>query len=1220
MQGSRLNPGFMVIHGNRTELLRQLMVHWFSMHPLPPLQDEIILVQSSGIAQWLKMSLAQQPRPDHTGGLGIAAALDMQLPSRFTWQAYRAVLGDDNVPLNSVFDKSFLVWRLMRLLPGLIHQPGYEPLARFLNDDQDLRKRYQLAENIADLLDQYQVYRSDWLQSWSEGKAVLPQLNGAPLELDEENRWQALLWQTLLNDVGPDQNTSRAAIHQQFLHHLQTLDERPATLPERVSVFGISSLPEQSLEVLLGISRFSQVLLFVQNPCEHYWANILTARDHARRQSRRHRPKPGTPNDLNDDNLHLHAHPLLAAWGRQGRDYIALLDELDQPDHYRAHFTALGERIDLFSDPGGDTLLQQLHSDILNLRSLPDLRADPWPALNLSNDQSIRFHRTHSIQREVEVLHDQLLHVLNTCTDMKPRDILVMVPDVNLYAPHIHAVFGLLDNQDKRTIPFSISDQKQRQQAPIISALECLLNVPESRLGVSELLDLLDIEAVRLRFGLTENDIPILHQWIHRANIRWGLDPTHRQRFTSLNLMQNTWLQGMRRMLLGYATGDDPTGRTRSDWHDIEPLADVAGLEASIVGGLAELLHQLTRLNHTLEQPTPPQEWQERLNTLIQTFFQASSLHERQLIEQLQTALADWYTTCDQAALKEALPLSVVREHWLAQIDQTRLTQRFQAGRLTFATLMPMRAIPFRMICLLGMNDGDFPRSRPPVDFDLMAREVRPGDRSRREDDRYLFLEALLSARERLYISWVGRNIQDNTERPASVLVSQLLEHLDSGWTLADAPGVAISHALTTDHPLQPFSAAYFTHQNGPLFTYAHEWEYPQQASATSTLSLQGSEPAHEAGSNNLQSAAPLPVFLPEDTIGLDYLESFLKAPVNFFYKTRLKVHSSAPDGLSDDHERFQLDALEQWSLQNELIQARHDALDQGHDEHEAVERTVDRFSRRGELPFGALADVTRNTLTAPLEAMFKNLKAERAELATREPVTLSVQIRWGEHSLLVQGKCSDLYGPANALPEEINCRIELIPSQLIKKQEYRLDRMAGAWIRHLFCNAYLQSCQTVLIGKDEGVVRLQAMSQSEARALFEDLARAMAEALQRPIPLEPASGYAWLKAYRKHRAKAQTRELSTDTASEAAELSADTVSEAAEEMTALHAAQAAAITIYEGQTQFPGVVSRNPILLRQYPTFDALWHEGQFRVWCERLLLPVMTHVGTPSKDRTSP
>lgn len=1218
MQGSRLNPGFMVIHGNRTELLRQLMVHWFSMHPLPPLQDEIILVQSSGIAQWLKMALAQQPRPDHTGGLGIAAALDMQLPSRFTWQAYRAVLGNENVPLNSVFDKTFLIWRLMRLLPGVIHQPGYEPLARFLNDDQDLRKRYQLAENIADLLDQYQVYRSDWLQSWSEGKAVLPRLNGAPLELDEDNRWQALLWQALLNDVGPDQNTSRAAIHQQFLHRLDRLDERPLTLPERVSVFGISSLPEQSLEVLLGISRFSQVLLFVQNPCEHYWANILTARDHARRQSKRHPPKPGTPNDLNDDNLHLHAHPLLAAWGRQGRDYIALLDELDQPEHYRAHFTALGERIDLFSDPGGDTLLQQVQSDILNLRSLPDLRADPWPAVKPSQDPSIRFHRTHSIQREVEVLHDQLLDVLNTYPDMKPRDILVMVPDVNLYAPHIHAVFGMLDNQDKRSIPFSISDQKQRQQAPIISALECLLNVPESRLGVSELLDLLDVEAIRLRFGLTENDIPTLHQWIHRANIRWGLDATHRERFTPLNLTQNTWLQGMRRMLLGYATGDDPTGRTRSDWHDIEPLADVAGLEASIVGGLADLLHQLIRLNQTLEQSAPPQEWQERLNTLIHTFFQASTLHERQLIEQLQTALTDWLNTCDEVALQDALPLSVVREHWLTQIDQTRLTQRFQAGRLTFATLMPMRAIPFRMICLLGMNDGDFPRSRPPVDFDLMAREVRPGDRSRREDDRYLFLEALLSARERLYISWVGRNIQDNTERPASVLVSQLIEHLDSGWTLADMPGVAVSHALTTDHPLQPFSVAYFTHQNGPLFTYAHEWA-PPHISPENTPFSEDPELAHEAHSQHVHAVDTLPVFLPEERIDLNDLASFLKSPVNFFYKTRLKIHSTAPETLSDDHERFQLNALEQWSLQNELIQARRDALDQELDEYEAVERTVDRFSRRGELPFGATADVTRDMLTAPLEAMFNNFKAERGGLTAREPVTLSVTVPWGEHSLLVQGQCADLYSAVDAPPEEISCRIELIPSQLIKTQEYRLDRMAGAWIRHLFCNAYLQSCPTVLIGKDEGVVRLRAISPSEAQALFEDLVRAMAEALQHPIPLEPASGYVWLKTYRKHRAKAKTRELSADTASEAAELSADTVSEAAEEMTALHAARAAAITIYEGQTQFPGVVSRDPLLSRQYPTFDTLWHEGAFRQWCERLLLPVMTHVGVSSKDRTS-
>ncbi|MBV2235307.1 MAG: exodeoxyribonuclease V subunit gamma, partial [Sterolibacterium sp.] len=310
-----LSTGFMVIHGNQPELLRQLLVHWFQAHPLMPLEDETILVQSNGIAQWLKLALAGE---DAQGG-GIAAAFDLLLPSRFVWRAYRAVLGESAVPEQSPFDKSLLIWRLLRLLPGLLAQPGYAPLQRFLADDADLRKRHQLAEKIADLFDQYQVFRADWLAAWRQGEDVLITGRGERRPLAEAHRWQPLLWRALLVDVArttavsPAQaaaqsvqsdilHSGRAAVHQRFLQTISQLPMRPEGLPRRISVFGLSSLPRQSLEVLLALSRFSQVLLCVHNPCEYFWSDILSEQDHARRQARssasRHARKAGMPEQL----------------------------------------------------------------------------------------------------------------------------------------------------------------------------------------------------------------------------------------------------------------------------------------------------------------------------------------------------------------------------------------------------------------------------------------------------------------------------------------------------------------------------------------------------------------------------------------------------------------------------------------------------------------------------------------------------------------------------------------------------------------------------------------------------------------------------------------------------------------------------------------------------------------------------------------------------------
>ncbi|WP_198552345.1 exodeoxyribonuclease V subunit gamma, partial [Macromonas nakdongensis] len=498
-----LPPGLMVVHGNHAEALRDLTVTWLRRYPLAPLENETLLVQSNGIAQWLKLSLAEPPE---RGGAGIAAALQFHLPSQFLWQAYRAVLGPERVPETSPFDKPRLVWRLMRLLPTLLDQAAYAPLQRFLADDADRRKRFQLAERLADLFDQYQVYRADWLHAWGQNQDVLLDARGDAVDLDSDQRWQPALWRALLRDVQTDPSAprpGRAAVHEAFLAQARQWQgpERPAGLPRRLVVFGISSLPRQSLEVLAVLARWCQVLMCVHNPCEHHWADIVSdhellraAERHGTRQARR----PNAPAVLTPEQLHQHAHPLLAAWGKQGRDFIGLLNEHDRPEalaHHRRHFQAIGHSTDLFVAPPADTLLRQLQDDIRDLRPLHETRAR-WPAVDPAQDASVRFHLAHSPQREVEVLHDQLLAAFQADPTLTPRDVIVMVPDVQAYAPHIQAVFGLLPAHDPRHIPFSVADQGAAATDPLLHALRLLLRLPQARLSASELMDLLDVPAV----------------------------------------------------------------------------------------------------------------------------------------------------------------------------------------------------------------------------------------------------------------------------------------------------------------------------------------------------------------------------------------------------------------------------------------------------------------------------------------------------------------------------------------------------------------------------------------------------------------------------------------------------------------------------------------------------------------------------------------------------
>ncbi|HYP85548.1 exodeoxyribonuclease V subunit gamma [Variovorax sp.] len=1175
-----LAPGFMVVHGNHPEALRDLLLAWLGRHPLGPLEDEWVLVQSNGVAQWLRLSLARTARE---GGAGIAAAMRTELPAAFIWRAYRAVLGESAVPAASPFDKSLLAWRLMRLLPALLHEPAFAPLARFLAGDEDLRKRYQLAERLADLFDQYQVYRADWLADWAAGRDRIATSRHGEQPVPDELRWQPRLWRALQEDVGAAAaEGGRAAVHRRFLAAAQAArgQARPAGLPRRLVVFGISSLPQQALEVLAALAQWVQVLMCVHNPCEHDWSDIVADKDLLRAEHRRQRPRPvratgaAQPGDA-QAALHLNAQPLLAAWGKQGRDFIRLLDHHDELASYAQRFADIGQRVDHFEANAGDTLLRQLQDDIRDLRPLDETRGR-WPAVDAAAEHSLRFHVTHGPQREVEVLHDELLAAFAHDPGLQPRDVIVMVPDIAAYAPHVQAVFGLPAPGDPRRIPFSIADQGLRHHDPLLGALERLLSLPQSRIAVSDVLDWLEVPSLRERFGIDESQLPLLHRWVRAANVRWGLHAPQRQALElPLAGDVNSWDFGLKRMLLGYAAGDGPA------WCGIEPLDEIGGLESALLGPLVRLVETLERHWRLLGTAATPVQWGERLRVLLADFFDADAEEADGLtLRRLEQGLLDWEDACAAADFTEALPLSVVREHWLAQVDAPALSQPFLAGGVTFATLLPMRAIPFRVVALLGMNDGDYPRSRPGADFDLMAQDFRPGDRSRREDDRYLFLEALLSARERLHLSWVGRSIHDPSERAPSVLVAQLRDHIAAGWRLRrdealaqEDAGRRLLAALTREHRLQPFDNAYFdtAGRAAGLFSYAREWRLGRpHAPVDAPVDVPVDAPAGEAVPELPPSASEA------GPLTLKRLGDFMRNPVREFFRQRLGVYFESDETLEEDEEPFRLDALVNWKLQDELIAAQRGAIEEGVPADGLAEvraAALARMARRGDLPQGEFGVLEQEALARPMDEMFERYASALQDWPVPLPhEALELPSPWPADP---SARLADWLDHLRANHRGDHCRLLLLSSGLIKDKTYRLDKIAPQWVTHLAAHCAGVPLTTHLISK-AGVVTLPQLPAGQAQAAWQALVEAWRQGMRRPLPLALQCGREWLA----RGGQGGSPEAAWEGARKA----------------------------YEGDAFSGGTPERDQSqeLARAYPDFQALWAAGEFAHWCEQLLAPL--------------
>ena len=467
-----LQPGFIALHSHRSEVLADTLTGWLRAHPLQPLESEVVLVQSNGMAEWIKIELARQG--------GVCAATRVELPSRFLWRTYRQVLGAGHVPADSPLDKLPMTWRLMALLPACLHEPVFGPVAGFLRGHEPDRL-LQLASRLADLFDQYQIYRPDWLQDWADGRDVLRQAAGEALLADDQ-RWQAELWRRVLATLDESQRqATRPALHARALAHLRSGQPPASPVARRVSVFGMSHMPGQLLDMLAALAAHSQVMLAVPNPCQYHWGDIMDGRELFASRHARGRQHPGQPlAGVRLEQMHLHAPALLAAWGRQGRDFIRQLDAFD--DLQAALALTQLNRLDFFEDPAGpdeDRLLAQLQRRIRDL--VPSQSSHP-PRPLAAGDASVVFRIAHSPVRELEVLHDQLLqwfHQPPGGQPLSPRDVVVMVPDIEAMAPAIRAVFGQYRRGDARHIPFEIADLGAQATSPPVSYTH--LTLPTNR-------------------------------------------------------------------------------------------------------------------------------------------------------------------------------------------------------------------------------------------------------------------------------------------------------------------------------------------------------------------------------------------------------------------------------------------------------------------------------------------------------------------------------------------------------------------------------------------------------------------------------------------------------------------------------------------------------------------------------------------------------------------
>ncbi|MES9992741.1 MAG: exodeoxyribonuclease V subunit gamma [Candidatus Thiodiazotropha sp.] len=980
---------------NRLETLAERLAALFVEPLAEPLRQEQIVVQHPGMARWLSLQLANH--------LGICANLNFPLPAAFIWGLFHDLL--PAVPVCDRFQPKRLAWRIYRLLQDL-DEGGVQPPLRDYLLGADEVKRLQLAQQLATVFDRYLLFRPDWIIKWQRGEAATV-----------GDQWQADIWRQLAAD-----DTHHWVSLQLQLSQVSSAQVR-AALPPRLFIFGVPTLSPGYLEIIRNIASQTEVHLFLLNPCEAHWADIVSPAEQAHLSL-----------DSTEAELYLEVgHPLLAAMGRQGRDFFAAINEMDPGSE------------ELFRQGGGGSLLHHLQNQILTLETPQELSM---------TDSSITFHRCHSPLREVEVLYDQLLAALDEIPNLTASDILVMSPDIDRYAPLIQAHFSSPGSRPK--IPFRVSGTGLQQVTPLATALLEIVQQEETRYSVGGLLKLLEYPAIRHRFGLNEVGLNKVTRWLKLAAVHWGRDGESKQRLGLPCEPGNTWKAGLRQLMLGYAMPAD----SEQLWHQTYPLDAVEGSDTQWLGGLLSFCDALFSLEERLSIDRTPEDWLRFLIALTEQFFVADEESEQQL-ESIRESIHNLVQELDEAGVEQQLPFKVIR-HRLQELLSVSQDRGFLGGGVDICALAPMRSLPFRVIALIGMSDDAFPRQQPELGFDLIAQDFRPGDRSRRRDDRYLFLETLISARDRLLISYVGRGQRDNAPIPPSVVVDELSD------TLRLMIGESGMEQITFDHPLHAFSQRYFL-ADTPLFSYSTEMR----------------EAALRVG-NGIRNDLPLlakmlPEIEAEGEIDLQGLLHFFTNPLRGLANIRLDLDLEQGEELPEAREQFLLDRFEQIGLEQDLVEG----LLAG----EPAEAYFQRLRARGYLPQGRVGEQIFSQMQHRANAMVERIQ----DLDLGESLQpLEVDLEFAEQRLI-----GHLYG-VSAGGLLLYSTERLYPYHLLKH-----------WIQHLLLNLIkppgVAPRSRLLEGERSGEFKPVEQAGSHLERLLDNYRRG----LRIPLPFYPAT--AWI-------------------------------------------------------------------------------------------------------------
>ncbi len=1022
-----------VFISNKIEALSKRLAQEYIADKNPFLKEYIIL-QTSGMEQWLSVQVAE-----HTG---VFAQFTYSKPNAFIHQLYQWA----GIPQHHIYSTENLKWLLFKFLneDDFINQ--FPRIAGYYKDNPN--KRLMLSVKVADLFDQYLLYRQEYVQNWNQNKAaeLINTFNLEPKEKEEKQKrlnqhqaWQQYLWQKVKAFL-PDDYLDQTEQKEALLERLEdkSFQDLIRSKVAKVSLFGLSVITEYHIEIFHRLSAWIDVKLYFINPSpETYWYDNISEKFALYIEKK-------TEKSIAELKLEV-GNEFLSYYSKLAKDTFNILFTKDD------FVNAIDDHLAIA--PPANSLLGKIQNDIYFNRN----ESEASISIDDLQDKSIQISSSYTLMREVENWYQQLLWYFQNKPDLKPHEVVVYVPQIDLYAPYIKAVF----EDNKAQIPYAIADQTYANAHSLFNLAEELLNLDYDNFTPETILYLLSFEAVSGQFHLENMDL--IRESIQASNIHFGIEGKQEDETYLVS-----WTYGLERLLLGYAMKGEPLVNVSGKM--LYPTDHIEGQEYEELFRFKHFIDQLILFVKQKTAPRHLKDWVDFIRRFFALFISEShsSVSELRTIEKQLLSMEEMSENID-----ELIDFDVFKKAFTDALFNNIKSSWFVTGKLTFSSMIPLRSIPFKVIAVLGLNYNDFPRKETKIAFNLIDIEYKRGDRNPKNNDKYLFLELLLSVREHLYLSYIGRSVNDNTEIPPSVVIEDLLQYIEKN-TPDEMDSKTVRSYLVQHHPLHSFSSQY-NRKGSNLLQYQIK-----ETTSFQEPSLKAISADSELETQNLSRH-----------ISLQVLMSFLKNPFKFYFNKTLHIYYQEEDRNIEDTEIFELNALEEYHLKAYFWQHQ--------------EADILKLKSENALPlshYGEFVYEDKKHLIADLKTRITDVFG-RAELSQEYLSGEWNGVHWGESISNIQGDKA--------------FRIEL------GNESGKERHWFNSFVQHLYLIACGQPKTTytyILYDEKPVVMSADLMSEMDAQYYLRSLHQYLEKGLQQPVLFDFTESFKWLKKYLKGKDK----------------------------------------------------------------------------------------------------